>query len=98
MILDKMSLSGKIAVVTGASRGLGRAMSLGLAEAGADLALVSRNTSLLEAVAGELEHSTKEPDVIDHLRAQGGASVLFDKIFGSVRRCNIYSSGSILPL
>lgn len=55
MILDKMSLTGKIAVVTGASRGLGRAMALGLAEAGADLALVSRNMQRLKEVASEVE-------------------------------------------
>ncbi|MGH7594980.1 MAG: 2-dehydro-3-deoxy-D-gluconate 5-dehydrogenase KduD [bacterium] len=40
MILDKFKLNGKVAVVTGASRGLGRGMALGLAEAGADLVLV----------------------------------------------------------
>jgi len=55
MILDKMSLSGKIAIVTGASRGLGRAMALGLAEAGADIALVSRGMSELQKVAQEIE-------------------------------------------
>lgn len=40
MILDRFKLDGKVAIVTGASRGLGRGMALGLAEAGADLFLV----------------------------------------------------------
>ncbi len=40
MILDKFKLNGKVAIVTGCSRGLGQAMAIGLAEAGADIALV----------------------------------------------------------
>jgi len=40
MILDAFKLDGKIAIVTGAARGLGQAMAVGLAEAGADVALV----------------------------------------------------------
>ncbi len=42
MILDRFSLSGRVALVTGASRGLGQGMALGLAEAGADIVAVSR--------------------------------------------------------
>jgi 2-deoxy-D-gluconate 3-dehydrogenase len=38
MILDTFKLDGKVALVTGASRGLGQAMAIGLAEAGADIA------------------------------------------------------------
>lgn len=37
MILDKFSLAGKVAIVTGASRGIGQGMAVGLAEAGADI-------------------------------------------------------------
>jgi len=40
MILDKFRLDGKVAIVTGGARGLGRGMAIGLAEAGADIALV----------------------------------------------------------
>ena len=46
-------LSGKAAVITGASKGLGKAMALALAGAGAKVALVSRNREQLEAVAVE---------------------------------------------
>jgi NAD(P)-dependent dehydrogenase (short-subunit alcohol dehydrogenase family) len=47
-------LSGRVAVVSGAARGLGRAMALGLAEAGADLILADRNSDGLEQTAGSI--------------------------------------------
>ena len=40
MILDQFKLDGKVAIVTGAGRGIGQAYALGLAEAGADIAVV----------------------------------------------------------
>ena len=40
MILDQFKLDGKVAIVTGGARGLGRAMAMAVAEAGADVALV----------------------------------------------------------
>jgi 2-deoxy-D-gluconate 3-dehydrogenase len=40
MILDQFKLDGKVAIVTGGARGLGQGMAVGLAEAGADIALV----------------------------------------------------------
>jgi len=43
MILDKFKLDGKVAIVTGSRRGLGRGMAVGLAEAGADVVGFDRN-------------------------------------------------------
>lgn len=55
MILDDFRLDGKAAIVTGASRGLGRAIAEGLSEAGADVALVATNETLLREAAAKIE-------------------------------------------
>jgi 3-oxoacyl-[acyl-carrier protein] reductase len=50
-----MLLQGKTVLLTGASRGMGKAFALGCAREGADLALVARNQELLEQVAREVK-------------------------------------------
>lgn len=50
-----IDLSGKTAVVTGASRGIGRAVAIGYAAAGAAVALVARSTDALDTVRAEIE-------------------------------------------
>jgi NAD(P)-dependent dehydrogenase (short-subunit alcohol dehydrogenase family) len=54
MSLQNFSLDGKVAVVTGASRGLGKAMSIALGRAGADVIVVSRSQEQLDKVAAEI--------------------------------------------
>jgi len=55
MSVSEFSLEGKIAFVTGAGRGLGRAGALAFARAGADVVLVSRTRSQLEETAASVE-------------------------------------------
>ena len=54
MILDRFNLEGRVAIVTGAGQGIGAGTAIGLAEAGADVALASRTQTDLEVVAEQI--------------------------------------------
>ena len=86
-----LDLRGRIAVVVGGTSGLGRAIALGLAEAGADVVATGRRADLVETVAAEIEQKGRRTlrhaadvlsrDSLDRLRNTvidqfGGADVL----------------------
>ena len=54
-VLDAFSLAGKVSVVTGAARGIGRALAQALAEAGSDVVLLVRDKKSVAAAAEDLE-------------------------------------------
>src|SRR5258708_34750082 len=54
MVADNLKLDGKLAIITGAGRGLGRAMATRLAGAGADIVAAARTVEQLEGTAAEV--------------------------------------------
>ena len=54
MLAKLFDLSGRVALVTGGSKGLGKAMALGFAQAGADVVISSRHENELQAAAREI--------------------------------------------
>ena len=64
MILDRFRLTDKVAVVTGAGRGIGAATAVAFAEAGADVVISSRTESQLEEVAARVEQAGRQAAVV----------------------------------
>ena len=64
MSTDLFSLEGKTAIVTGASRGIGRAIALGFARAGANVAVAARSEGDLKVLADEIEDAGRRALVV----------------------------------
>jgi NAD(P)-dependent dehydrogenase (short-subunit alcohol dehydrogenase family) len=73
-------LSGRNAIVVGGTSGIGRALALGLADAGANVVSIGRRAALVDAVAGEIEQrgrqtlrlaaDVNDPDALERVRAR----------------------------
>jgi 2-deoxy-D-gluconate 3-dehydrogenase len=98
MILNQFKLDGKVAIVTGSSRGLGQAMAVGLAEAGAEIALVdildmSDSKERIEklgrqciAITADLTKKGCVDEIVSTtVRQLGGIDILFNNA-GIIRR------------
>jgi 3-oxoacyl-[acyl-carrier protein] reductase len=74
-----LELTGKVALVTGSSRGIGRGVALALAEEGCDVMLTGRDEKALREVVGEVEKRGRRADFeTTDLRADGAAAALVD--------------------
>jgi len=78
-VLDRFRLDGRTALITGGSRGLGRAMAQALAEAGANLILVGRDADALAAAQAELiAHGGRVEVLAGDVATPGGAAAACD--------------------
>ena len=71
--MDRFDLSGRVAIVTGASQGIGKGIALTLAEAGADLAIVAREPEQVTGGSSRI-HLPTEP-VVDAVQAMGRRAI-----------------------
>ena len=87
-ILDRMRLDGKSIYVTGGAQGLGKAMATGLAEAGADVAIVDINEEKAKATADEITQATGQKviavktDVTDPEEVEAMVNTVVDQLGG----------------
>ncbi len=87
---DLFDLSGRVAVVTGGSRGLGREMVLAFAERGADVVIASRKLDACEAVAREVEALGRRAMAIGyHAGKWADANRLYEEVYDEFGRCDV---------
>ena len=88
--LNRYRLDGKVALITGASRGIGRATALGFAEAGADVAVASRKLPDLESLAAEIRKTGRRALAVEcHLGRIGEIDGLVERVKDEFGRIDI---------
>jgi 2-deoxy-D-gluconate 3-dehydrogenase len=94
-VFEQLRLDGRVALVTGASRGLGRAMAVALAEAGADVALVARSKGDLEATAGSIQALGRRALVLPaDVAAPAEAEHAVERTLGALGRLDVLVNNS----
>lgn len=84
------SLNGKVALITGGSRGIGRATAVNFAKAGADVIVTSRKISDLEEVAAEVEkQGRRSMAVATHVGRMDQINNLVEKVVAEFGRIDI---------
>jgi len=87
---ESFGLKGQVAIVTGASQGIGQALAKALAEAGVRVALVSRNRATLEQVALEVETVGPKPLLFPtDLRDVSGVRAMVREVYEDLGRIDI---------
>ncbi len=90
MDLSKISLQGKVALITGGSRGIGHASALALADAGADVAVASRKLPDLEVVVKEIKAKGRRGmAVASHVAKMEELKGLVEKVMAEFGRIDI---------
>jgi len=83
-------LSGRVALVTGGSKGLGRAIAAGLAAAGADVAIASRTQAELDAAAAQLrQHGTRALAVHADVTDEDSVRQMVQRVIDALGRIDI---------
>jgi NAD(P)-dependent dehydrogenase (short-subunit alcohol dehydrogenase family) len=98
---DRFDLTGKVAVVTGGSRGIGRAVVEGMALAGADVVVASRKLDACERAAAEIEQATgrKALPVAVNVSHWEQCDALVDAVYAHFGRCDVLvNNAGLSPL
>src|SRR3954464_2201424 len=90
MTTSRFDLRGKVAVVTGGNGGIGLGLAHGLADAGADIAVVARNETKSEAAVADLKaRGVKAIAVTTDVTDKGAIAAMVERVVGDLGRIDI---------